>query len=469
MTAALALHGVSKAFGTNRALNDVSFAVGRGEVHALVGENGAGKSTLMRVAFGLIPPDAGEVTIDGNAARVESPRVARAAGVGMVHQHFTSIGSFTVEENLWLAAGRVGHPSGRPPISNATAVDELRAALWRGLDRTAAAETLPVSAKQRLELLQALATGADILLLDEPTALLAPAEIEALLALLRSFARGGGAVVLISHKLSDVFAVADRITVLRRGRVVLEGRRSELTSPEVAAAMVGGEIEPPPAPAATGAVRIEAGPLRVQAGEVVGIAAIEGNGQRSLLRALAGLEPMASGWRSEAPVAFLPGDRTTEGLIAGFSLTENLVLGHDRDARWTRGPWIDWGEAERWMGVLIDRFEIKAGSPRVPVSSLSGGNQQKVLFAKIAASSPAVVIAENPTRGLDFKATVELHHELRRLASTGVAVLFHSPDLDEVLSHSDRVVVLRGGELLPVRSTATRAEVGTMMAAGVGG
>lgn len=464
---ALALSGISKSFGSLRALDDVTFTVTRGEIHALVGENGAGKSTLMQVAFGLLTPDAGTIAVDGRGVRVGHPGHSKRAGLGMVHQHFTSIGPFSIEENLWLAGGSVGHRSGQPPATRDTAVDRLRAALWSGLEARTRVETLPASAKQRLELLLALATGAETLLLDEPTALLAPTEVDALLTLLRAFAAGGGAVVLISHKLADVFSVADRITVLRRGQVVLEGETADLTATGVAAAMVGGAEEPLSASAAApGEIRIVAGPLMVRTGEVVGIAAVEGNGQRQLLRMLAGLEPLPAGWQSQAPTAFLPGDRTTEGLIGAFSLTENLVLGHDSDPRWARGPWIDWGAAERSMGELIDRFAIRATGPSALARSLSGGNQQKLLFAKVAASSPAVVIAENPTRGLDFKATVEVHQELRRLATAGVAVLFHSADLDEVLSHSDRVVVLRGGQVLLVPDRASRAEVGALMVGG---
>jgi simple sugar transport system ATP-binding protein len=465
----LELRGIEKRFGSVLALDGADLFLRRGEVHALLGENGAGKSTLMHVAFGMIHPDGGEIRVGGRPLRMRSPKAAKASGIGMVHQHFTSIGALSVRENLWLAGGRLGHPAGEPVIEpvGAGASQRLAAQLWRGLDPSALVETLAVGAKQRLELLQAIATGAEILLLDEPTALLAPAEVEALLGLLREFAAAGGSVVLITHKLNEVFGVADRVTVLRRGAVTLVGEIGDVDPSTVAEAMIGSDAAASPrrsaTPRTTGPVRIAGGGLEVRAGEIVGIAAVEGNGQRDLLRSLAGVAGPLAGVTVAAPVAFLPGDRTIEGLVPGFSLTENLVLGRDRDPRWSRGPWIHWDAARGRMGELIESFGIRAAGPDAPARSLSGGNQQKVLFARAADSRPAVVVAENPTRGLDFRATAEVHDRLRGLAAEGVAVLVYSTDLDEVLELADRVVVMRVGQVYSAPPGATRALIGAMM------
>jgi simple sugar transport system ATP-binding protein len=447
----LELRGVRKQFGSVEALRGADFVLRQGEIHGLLGENGAGKSTLMQVAFGLVPPDAGSIEVAGRPARIRSPLDARAMGIGMVHQHFTSIPTLTVAENLRLA--------GRP----AAAAERLE-----GIDPDAPVESLTVAQKQRLEVLQALGANARILLLDEPTALLAPSEVERLLDELRRFARSGGSVVFISHKLDEVFSVADRVTVLRRGEVTLSGPVAEQHRATVAAAMIGeaaplgstGAIAERPVP---GAVRVRAGHLEVRAGEIVGLAAVEGNGQRPLLRSLAGLARGPSGAVVARPLAFIPEDRTTEGLVPTFSLTENLVLGLGDDARWAIGPWIRWPAARSRTAELLDEFHIRASGPDALARTLSGGNQQKLIFARALEGRPAVVIAENPTRGLDFRATAFVHHRLRALAASGVAVLVYSTDLDEVLELASRVVVMFRGALQEVPAGATRDRVGAMM------
>jgi simple sugar transport system ATP-binding protein len=465
--AALELRGISKRFGSVLALDGADFVLARGEVHALLGENGAGKSTLMHVAYGLLEPDGGSIRIGGQAATLRSPRDARQRGIGMVHQHFTSIPAFTVAENLWLAAGRLGSPMGRPPI---VAADEpLRAKLWEGLDPNARVETLPVGAQQRLEVLQALATRADILLLDEPTAVLTPAEVQQLLALLREFAAGGGSVVIITHKLDEVFASADRVTVLRRGRVVLQGNAAEQSRSGLARAMVGESIPaataemPVPRVVGSGPVRARSGGLEARGGEITGIAAVEGNGQRELLRGLAGIGPAAPGQAVEQPVGFLPEDRTTEGLIPRFSLTENMVLGLPNDPRWRRGPWLEWRRATERASALLAEYDVRAAGPNAPARTLSGGNQQKLLFGRMIEGRPAVVVAENPTRGLDLHAAAFVHERLRKLADEGAAVIVYSTDLDEVLSLADRIFVVRRGTVIPAPPGADRLEVGALM------
>jgi simple sugar transport system ATP-binding protein len=431
----------------------------------------------MHVAFGLVRPDQGSILVDGSPVTMTTPGDAKARGIGMVHQHFTSIEALTVQESLWLAAGRSGHPSGGPPLPGpgVTAGDRLRSRLWEGLRPTSKVAQLAVGAKQRLELLQALATGADVLLLDEPTAVLAPAEVDGLLELLREFAAGGGSVVFITHKLNEVVAAVDRVTVLRRGRVTWSGAARGRTTADLATAMVGGDegragFRPPLRIASRGPTRVRArdGDLEVRSGEVVGIAAVEGNGQRELLRSLAGLLARESGMVVADPVAFIPEDRTTEGLVPTFTLTENLVLGLPDDPRWSRGPWVQWDAVERRMDALIEEFGIRAAGPKALTRTLSGGNQQKLLLARVVEGNPAVVIAENPTRGLDFQATLEVHDRLRGLARNGAAVVVYSTDLDEVLELADRVLVMYRGAVVPVPSAAepSRATVGSLMLGG---
>ena len=447
------------------ALDAASFSLARGEVHGLLGENGAGKSTLMHVAFGMVTPDEGDMLVRGSPVRFRNPRDAKRAGIGMVHQHFTSVPELTVAENLWLAAGRFGDSAGRPDgPTAANPAGRLRARLWQGLSPTARVSDLPVGAKQRLEILQALATGAEVLLLDEPTAVLAPPETAELRALLREYAAAGGAAVLITHKLTEVFSAVDRVTVLRGGRVQLTGLVADQTVPGLTAAMVGSsDLEPTlPDPGELGPVLVRVGDLTVRGGEIIGIAAVEGNGQRELLRRLAGVAP-AQGAEVTGPVAFIPEDRTTEGLIPAFSLTENLVLGLPEDPRWRRGPLLDWRAAAARMGQLVGEFSIRAPGPASLAGALSGGNQQKVVFARALEAKPQVIVAENPTRGLDVHATWFVDERLRRAALDGAAVIVYSTDLDEVLSIATRVVVVNRHRLLPVPSGTSRETIGAMM------
>ncbi len=461
LTPVLELRGIRKRFGSAVALDGADFVLARGEVHGLLGENGAGKSTLMHLAFGLLQPDAGTIAIGGRAVTIRQPADAKRLGIGMVHQHFTSIPALTVEENLWLAAGRYGAPVGTMVGAGSpdTALGRLRRRLWEGLDPASRVEALPVGAKQRLEILQALATDAEILLLDEPTAVLAPPEVAELLALLGEFARGGGSVVFITHKLDEVLAVANRVTVLRRGRVSFPGAVEECTSAGLARAMVGEAAPAPPSrpvlplegPAAGSVVATIAG-FELRGGEILGLAAVEGNGQRELLRSLGG-----------PGTAFVPEDRTTEGLIGGFSLTENLVLGLSGDPRWVKGPWLDWPAAGRRMDGLLTEFGIRAGGSEALARSLSGGNQQKVVLARAFEGKPRLIVAENPTRGLDIQATAFVHEQLRIFAKAGGAVVFYSTDLDEVLVLADRVAVVVRGAVIPVPAGASHAAVGALM------
>ena len=463
MTPVLELSQIRKRFGSAEALDGADFILARGEVHGLLGENGAGKSTLMHLAFGLFQPDAGEIKVRDRVVSLRKPADAKRLGIGMVHQHFTSVPALTVEENLWLAAGRHGSAAGTPAGAGMvdTALGRLRRRLWEGLDPAARALDLSVGAKQRLEILQALASDADILLLDEPTAVLAPPEVAELLGLLGEFAAGGGSVVFITHKLDEVFAAVSRVTVLRRGRVTFAGAIDGCTPAGLARAMVGDgaadQLVLLGAPVDTadltvGPVVGGGGGLEARRGEIVGLAAVEGNGQRELLRALLG-----------PATAFVPEDRTTEGLIGRFSLTENLVLGLSRDPRWVKGPWVDWARASRRMAELLGQFGIRASGPDAPAESLSGGNQQKVVLARALEAKPQLLVAENPTRGLDVHATAFVHDQLRTYARGGGSVVFYSTDLDEVLALANRVVVMVRGVVIPVPAGTSRRSVGAMM------
>ena len=484
-TPVLALRGISKRFGSVQALRGADFAVAPGELHALLGENGAGKTTLMHVAFGLVRPDAGDISVDGIPRAVGSPRVARRLGIGMVHQHFTSIPALTVAENVALATGWPVAPD--PLKARVQAVAER---FGLPLEPDARVGGLSVALKQRLEIVKALASDARILLLDEPTAVLAPGEAEELLRMVRAFTDGGGAAVLITHKLDEALDAADRVTVLRQGAVAFAGAVAGQTSASLVAAMVGmgqgddGRDQPFAQPAGDAPVLVrleelevprESGyglavrraTLTIRAGEIVGVAAVEGNGQRELLRAVAGRVQPLRGRRDVAgPIGFIPEDRTTEGLIPALSLVQNVVLGSRHDDPWIRRGRVDWKVARARTASLLQEFGVVASGPDAAAASLSGGNQQKVVVGRELARQPRVVVAENPTRGLDLRATEAIHARLRRAAADGAAVLIHSSDLDEVLELAGRLLIATRGSISEAPSGATRAEIGELMVTG---
>jgi general nucleoside transport system ATP-binding protein len=479
---ALELRGIVKRFGLVEALAGADFSVEAGEVHALLGENGAGKSTLISIAYGMVHADAGTIRLAGDPRQINSPRDARRLGIGMVHQHFTSVPSLTVAENIAVAAG---WPIA--PRQLRTRVAALAERVGMALDPDVPVSELNVAMKQRLEILKALATDARILLLDEPTAVLAPAETEEFLAVVRRYAERGNAAVLITHKLDEALATADRVTVLRRGAVVLSGRSADQSPASLAEAMIGDRL-----PGERRGVSARAGgellvdarglwlerehgrgwaardmSLRVRGGEIVGLAGVEGSGQRELLRAIAGLIPVARGTLSvSGPVAFIAEDRTTEGLVPALTLAENLVLGGGDEVPWIRGRRVRWGAARRRMSELIDQFGISAPGPDAAAGSLSGGNQQKVVIARALERAPRVIVAENPTRGLDIRAANEVHERLRSAAAGGAAVVFSSGDLDEVLALADRIAVSVNGTLLDAPPSAGRVDIGAMMLPG---
>jgi simple sugar transport system ATP-binding protein len=458
----LAAEGLTKAYGRNAALDGVSFAIDAGEVVGIVGENGAGKSTLVSILGGALAPDAGRLTWKGRPVRFRSPRDASSLGIGVVHQHDSHVPRFTAAENLGLAEGL-----DRFPDASLLAARLRELAARYGLDPgdpEEPVERLSVGARQRLEILKALCRPTELLLLDEPTAVLTPAEVAELLEVVRSLRDAGVAIVLVDHKLAEVLEACSRVVVLRQGRVVQELPAAGASPREVAAAMVGHapEAAPPPAPprgeTALEVVDLTAparpgrralGPLSftVKAGEIVGIAGVDGNGQEELLEALTGLDPRATGIVRASSVGAVPLDRRRQGLVLDFSVEENLILdGALLDAAAPRG-WLAPARVRARALDAIARHRIAASGPGSKARELSGGNQQKILTARALAKDPAVLVAGQPTRGLDVDAAAAALRELRDFAARGGAVVLISTELDELARTCHRIHAISRGRL----------------------
>ena len=464
---ALALERITKRFDDVTALNEASLVVRPGTVHALLGENGAGKTTLMRIAFGLQSRDAGTVCVHGSNVRITSPSDAIALGIGMVHQHFTLVPAMTVAENLALG--------GRGRFDGASTGERVRALAQQTgltLDPDARVSDLSVASQQRLELLKALAREARILIFDEPTAVLAPSEAQELLRRLRQLADRGCAVILITHKLREALSVADDITVLRRGETALTQPRANVDEETLIEAMIGQRsVQTPPQqrphtprPPIISArdvsvvdvnrtIRVRHASFDVHGGEIIGVAAVEGSGHRELLRAVARRIPVSAG-ALELPdaVGFVPDDRHRDGLVLAMSLTENYML---RGAGARRGT-VRWADAARAANGIIRRFDVRAPSASATAAMLSGGNQQKFILGRELEGPPAALVIENPTRGLDIRATTFVHDRLLQARADGVAMMVYSSDLDEVAALADRVFVVYGGT---VREVAVDGDV----------
>jgi ABC-type uncharacterized transport system ATPase subunit len=475
------LRGICKSFPGVLANDRVDFAVAAGEIHALLGENGAGKSTLMGILSGRYQPDAGEILLDGRPVSFGSPGDAISHGIGMVHQHFRLVESFTVVENLaiglhgasWLLDAQV----------IATQVEQLAARYGLRVHPRARVGALSVGERQRVEILRALFRGARVLILDEPTAVLTPQETRALFATLRQLAAQGAGIVFISHKLGEVLAIADRITVLRAGRVVAQARPVETTQAELARAMVGRELGGPPPRQRTppGPPRLvveglrarhDAGyealrgiDLEVRAGEVLGLAGVAGNGQRELAETLAGLRPATAGRvrldgrdltnRSPraihaAGLAYVPEDRLETGLGPDLAVADNLIVRDYHRPPLARGPFLDRRAVTERAARIIRAFDVRGARPWLPVRALSGGNAQKLLLARELERRPLALVAAQPTRGLDVAATEAVHRLLLEQRQAGTAILLISEDLDELLALSDRLAVIYEGRIIGV-------------------
>jgi len=466
------IRSLTKRFPGVVANDDVSLELRAGEVHALIGENGAGKSTLMRVLYGIYPSDGGSIEVRGREVRIHSPRDAIAHGIGMVHQHFVLVDPFTVAENVIL--GQEGSQLLHPDEANRR-VSELADAYGFQIDPAAKVEQLSVGEEQRVEILKALYRGVDVLILDEPTAVLTPAETRALFANLRRLRETGKTIVFISHKLDEVLEIADRITVLRRGKVVGETTPAETSKARLAEMMVGRPVlfrlEKPKTVVGEPVLQLEdlrGGRLRgldleVRAGEIVGVAGVEGNGQRDLADAIMGLRPLeggrvvldgreltsiTTGDIRNAGVAFIPEDRQDQGLVLDMSLWENAVLGRQDDEDFSRRGGILLINRIKQLAVrLLQEFDIRARGIETSARTLSGGNQQKLILARELETDPRLLLAAQPTRGLDVGAIEFVWSEILEQKAAGRAILLISAELDEIYALSDRIVTLYEGRI----------------------
>jgi ABC-type uncharacterized transport system ATPase subunit len=491
------MRGITKAFPDVVANDGASLELCAGEVHALLGENGAGKTTLMNILAGLYRPDAGVIRVKGRAADIRSPGQAIALGIGMVHQRFKLVPGFTVAENITLGMkeprftlhlrdleetiGNFAREQGLPV--------HPQARIWQ----------LSVGEQQRVEIVKALWRGAEILIMDEPTAVLTPREVRDLFGVMRRMADEGKAIVFITHKLIEVMEIADRVTVMRQGRHRATVEKAETSPGELASLMMGGKHEFPVCDAGPG----EPGPvvldaqdlaaegdrgeralrglsLQVRGGEIVGIAGVAGNGQRELAEAIAGLRKIAAGSirvdgidvanrtparAIRAGVSYIPEDRLGTGLALTLSVAENLIMKAYRGKELSTGPFIRHSRVLDWSRRLVETFRIKTPSLDTPVSSLSGGNAQRVLLARETAARPRLIVTAHPTRGLDVAAMDSIHDILRRQRRAGAAVLLISGDMEEIMALSDRIAVLHEGEILGVFpcAGADTERIGLMM------
>ena len=500
--AALELRGITKRFGPVFANDRVDFDLRNGEVHALLGENGAGKSTLMSILYGLYHPDAGEIRIDGERATIESPSDAIERGIGMVHQHFMLVPVMTVTENIVLG----GEPRGRAGLfdvkEGARRVRELSKRYGLAVDPDAAIEDVSVGMQQRVEILKALYRDARILVLDEPTAVLTAQETAELFKVLRSLKEDGVAIVFISHKLTEVLAIADRVTVLRRGRRVDTVPAEGATEESLARLMVGRDVllrvDKPAASPHEPALEVEdlwvlddrdleavRGPsLTVRRGEIVALAGVDGNGQNELVEAIAGLRGVVSGRiavaekevsgrgvraATDAGVAHIPEDRHLRGLVLDFTLAENLALREYRRPPLSQHGWLNVRHLAIRARELLREFDVRGGGSATLARSLSGGNQQKVCIAREVASNPNLLIAHQPTRGLDVGAIEFVHRRLVAERDNGRGILLVSLEFDEIRSLADRILVIFEGEIVREFSPdVSEEELGFAMTGGGG-
>ncbi|MCO6004726.1 ABC transporter ATP-binding protein [Actinoallomurus purpureus] len=491
---AVELHGITKRFPGVVANHDIDITVAAGTVHAIVGENGAGKSTLMKILYGMQRPDEGTIEVNGAVADLHSPSDAIARGIGMVHQHFMLADNLTVLENVVLGAEKL-HGIGAGARRR---IQEISDQYGLGVEPGRLVEELGVGARQRVEILKVLYRGAKILILDEPTAVLVPQEVDELFANLEELKREGLTVIFISHKLDEVLKVADAITVIRRGTTVASADPREVSARQLAELMVGSELPVPElrestvtdVPVltvedvtvrdATGRAVVDGVSLTIHEGEILGIAGVEGNGQAELVEAIMGMLPVESGvlrlrgqdlvgrstrHRREMGIGFIPEDRHRHGLLLESSLWENRVLGHQTRPPNVKGILIDRAGARRDTERIVEDYDVRTPGIDVAAASLSGGNQQKLIIGREMSGEPKLLIASHPTRGVDVGAQSAIWDHLRRARGEGLAVLLISADLDELIGMSDTLrVILRGrlvGEADP--ATITPDALGSLM------
>jgi len=498
---AVEMRGITKAFPGVVANNKVDLEVRKGEIHALVGENGAGKSTLMNLLYGLLHPDEGEILIDGKTAHIGGARDAIAHGIGMVHQHFMLIPVFTVGENVMLGREPVSGPGFYDHARARREIADLTKRYGLRLDPDARTGDLPVGLQQRVEIVKVLYRGANIVILDEPTGVLTPQESKELFAVLRDLVKGGKTIIFISHKLREVLEISDRITVMRRGKVVGHLVTKDTTEQEIATMMVGREVllRVDKKPAQPGDVTFKVENLtansdrgvpalkgvsfELRRGEILGIAGVEGNGQSELVEVLAGTRRATGGrvllgdkdvttfdarTEREAGIAFIPEDRRGTGLVLSYSIADNLILGRQRS------PEFSWHELvlrlvaiKEWARRLVKEFDIRTPTIETAARNLSGGNQQKIIVAREMASRPRVLLAAQPTRGVDIGAIEFIHRRLVAERDEGTAVLLVSAELDEIRSLSDRIAVIYEGNIVSIEpADAPEERLGLLMTGG---
>jgi simple sugar transport system ATP-binding protein len=486
----LELRDITKRFPGVLANDHIGLSIDKGEIRALVGENGAGKSTLMKILYGLYQPDEGDIFLRGQKATFRSPHDAIRAGLGMVHQHFMLFPSLTAFENVIYGEeittlGFIDRDEARRRVR------ELSTRYGLALDPDAKVSELPVGMRQRVEIVKTLYRNADVLILDEPTAVLTPQEEEELFVVLRRLAEAGKTIIFITHKLNEVMQISDRATVLRDGRVVTTLVTSETSPAEISRAMVGRDVmlrvnKRPHEPGEVvldvadlhvennqGAEAVRGVSLVVRAGEIIGIAGVAGNGQNELVEALAGLRPVKSGrvtlrgrdmtdasvdeWRA-AGMAYVPEDRSAVGLALGARVDENLLMGYERRPAISNRGWLNLNAVRRHANQLIDRFAIKTSSPREVMGNLSGGNRQKGVLARELSHGAPLLIAEQPTWGVDVGSIEFIHQQLLDYRANGHAILLISADLSEVMALSDRILVMFDGRVAGEVSGADATE-----------
>jgi simple sugar transport system ATP-binding protein len=498
------LRDITKRFGAVLANDRVSIKVASGTIHAIVGENGAGKSTAMRIAYGFYTADSGEILIDEQVRQIRTPHDAIALGIGMVHQHFMLVEPMTVAENIVLGS-EPGSPVALDLKKAAAEIRRLTDEFKLAVDANATIETLSVGQQQRVELLKALYRHAQLLILDEPTAVLTPQEVEEFFVILRRMREQGKTIVIITHKLSEVLAISDEVTVMRDGRVVGNLKTSQTNAAELARLMVGREVllrveKPDAKPGAVvlelrgltilgrqGQKRVDNVSFALRAGEIVGIAGVEGNGQTELIEALAGLIPGShvSGsilfagqnitstdvrQRKELGIAHVPEDRHRRGLLLDFSLAENTILGvhYRKPAVSSGGVLLDQKGIQKRTEQVIRDFDVRPPNPLLPARALSGGNQQKLIIGREFELPPKLLLVSQPTRGVDIGAIEFIHRKLVALRDSGCAVLLVSAELEEVTALADRLLVIHNGAIVGEvdPKQASNEEIGLMMTRG---
>jgi len=477
---AVELVGITKMFPGVLANDEVDLSVGLAEIHAVVGENGAGKSTLMKILYGMQVPDSGAIKVRGHEVVLRSPKDAIAQGIGMVHQHFMLADNLTVLENIILGSeptrgAAIDFRSARARIQSLSDKYGMR------LDPDVLVEVLAIGQRQRVEIMKVLYRGASILILDEPTAVLVPQEVDELFESLRELQAEGVTIIFISHKLDEVLSISDGITVMRAGRTVAAVKATDVTAHELAELMVGSDLPTPTTTASTvtdvvelridgltslrpdGRPAIEDITFDIHRGEIIGIAGVEGNGQAELVDAILGVRDTSSGTvalagkdlsrlhtkrRRSAGIGIIPEDRHRQGLLLDSPLWENVMLGHQNKKPFVKGPWIDKAGGREITGKVIERFDVRTPSVDVNAVALSGGNQQKLIVGKEMILEPSVLIAAHPTRGIDVGAQAAIWDELRQARKGGLAVLLISADLEELIGLSDTLLVIFDGKIV---------------------